>query len=180
MRDCLIVVDFQNDFITGVLGNDYARAVVPNILNKIRAYIDSGRPIIFTRDTHMEETYFNTHEGKWLPIAHCIRRTEGYELQPDAAKLVEFYDHAYVTDKATFGYTGWSSSIYGFNSIEIVGVMTDICVVTNALFIRAMFPELDIFVDANCCAGTTKENHEAALRVMNSCHIEVRNGENGI
>lgn len=176
MDDCLIVVDFQNDFITGALGNKEAIAIIPKVLKKIIVYKNAELPIIFTRDCHMIESYQNTHEGRWQPVAHCLRRTEGYELQPDVAKEIEFYNHAYITDKATFGYTGWSSSLSGFKSVEIIGVKTDVCVLSNALYIRSIFPEMDIVVDASCCAGTSVERHKAALGVLDSNHIAVVGG----
>ncbi len=167
MRDMLIVVDMQNDFIDGTLGTKEAQAIVPNVAAKIEEYRAAGKKIIFTRDTH-DSDYLKTHEGQNLPIPHCITGTEGYEI---SSKL--HVCHAdIVVNKGSFGYMHWEK-LGDVNSIEICGLCTDICVVSNALILRALYPEIDITVDASCCAGVTPEAHKAALTVMGSCQIEV-------
>lgn len=173
----LIVVDMQNDFINGALGTREAQAIVPNVKNKINEYLNRGDTIIFTRDTHGED-YLRTAEGKKLPVEHCMRNTVGWEIPSDIVP-----DNAYCIDKETFGYAFWNHErrisepyIRGNNcTIEIVGLCTDICVISNALIIKAVYPQANIVVDATCCAGVTPETHEAALLTMKSCQIDVIN-----
>lgn len=171
----LIVIDMQNDFVTGALGSKEAVAILPNVKKKIEEYISAGHEVIFTRDTH-GEGYLETNEGKHLPVPHCIKDTDGWQV------CVELDNSACEhIDKPTFGYTDWDTEISidgsfkdrNFSSIEIIGVCTDICVVSNALILRAMYPEVDITVDASCCAGVTPESHQAALATMKSCQINV-------
>lgn len=161
----LIVIDMQNDFIYGSLGTKEAQMIVLNVKNKIQEYYKNGDEIIFTRDTHYSN-YLNTNEGKNLPVKHCIYGTHGWNI----ADGLEVPNCRYI-NKETFGWANWGNWYYG--DIEIVGVCTDICVVSNALMLKAMFPEVDITVDASCCAGTTPENHKAALQVMKCCQINV-------
>lgn len=176
----LIVIDMQNDFVTGLLGTPEARAIVPKIKNKIDFYKKiktqevQNVNIIFTQDTHSKE-YGNE---KWLieesnVPKHCIKHTPGWciidELFPFANKTIE---------KDTFGVVNWypyKMEEGNTDTIQIVGVCTDICVISNALALRAKYPNIPIIVDASCCAGTTPENHKAALEVMKSCCIEVIN-----
>lgn len=179
----LIVIDMQNDFVTGPLGTPEARAIVPNIKNKIDFYKKMEAQeiqdvnIIFTQDTHSRK-YGNENwlvEESNVP-SHCIKNTPGWciidELFPFADKTIE---------KETFGITNWYPYKMEIgkkdmiDTISIVGVCTDICVISNALTLRALFPNIPIIVDASCCAGTTPENHKAALEVMKSCCIEVIN-----
>ena len=166
----LIVIDMQHDFIDGPLGTAEARAIVPKVQNKIEEYVASGDNIIFTRDTHYEN-YAETQEGRRLPVAHCVHMTPGWCIHKD----IQSQFGTAIIDKCHFGYHGW----YGYRDlldvdhVEIIGVCTDICVVSNALLIKAEHPELDIRVNASCCAGTTPENHEAALKVLNSCQIHI-------
>ena len=166
MKRTLIVIDMQNDFIDGALGTKEAQAIVPNVKKKIEEYAARGDEIIFTRDTH-RANYLETNEGKHLPVEHCIHGTEGWII----AKEVSYpeYDHI---DKYTFGFEYWKDH-YNFYDIEIVGLCTDICVVSNALILKAQFPESNITVDASCCAGVTPESHKAALTTMNMCQINV-------
>lgn len=164
----LIVVDVQNDFITGALGSKEAVAVVPNIKKKIEEYHAAGHDIIFTRDTH-DADYLETNEGKNLPVVHCIKGTEGWQIVDG----LETPDCQYI-DKPTFGWLGWSKD-FPYDEIELIGVCTDICVVSNALILKAMYPEAKITVDASCCAGVTPELHDAALATMRSCQICVQN-----
>ena len=164
-----IVIDTQNDFITGVLGTKEAAAVLPNIKKKIDAYIAAGDEVIFTRDTH-EENYLETNEGRHLPVPHCVKGTEGWQV----VKEIDCPDCKHI-DKPTFGYIHWSEQFKDsrISGIEIIGVCTDICVISNALILKAVFPEIDISVDASCCAGVTPATHKAALTAMKSCQIRV-------
>jgi nicotinamidase-related amidase len=172
MAKTLIVIDMQNDFIYGPLGTEEARAIVPNVKKKIEEYRDRGDNVWFTMDSHFND-YFDTHEGRYLPVEHCRFGTAGWAIIND----IPSYGHE-RTCKSTFGVSWW-----GFGclqnivdtQIELVGVCTDICVVSNALMLRSTHPELDITVDASCCAGTTPEMHKAALAVMKSCHIDIIN-----
>ena len=168
MKSTLIVVDMQNDFIDGSLGTKDAVAIVDNVKRKIREYADAGKEIIFTRDTHYEDTYLDSFEGKHLPVKHCIKDTEGWQIADGI-----YVEGSKVIDKLTFGYVSWNE--FNFKDVEICGLCTDICVVSNALIIRANNPEMDILVDAGCCAGVTPEKHNAALEVMKSCQIEIIN-----
>lgn len=161
----LIVIDMQNDFIYGSLGTKEAQMIVLDVKNKIQEYYKNGDEIVFTRDTHYSN-YLNTNEGKNLPVKHCIYGAHGWNI----ADGLEVPNCRYI-NKETFGWINWNNRHY--EEIEIVGVCTDICVVSNALILKAMFPEINITVDASCCAGTTPENHKAALQVMKCCQINV-------
>lgn len=168
----LIVVDMQNDFITGPLGTPEAQAIVPKVKKKIEEYRKRGDRIIFTRDTHFEKYYHISLEGKKLPVKHCIAVTYGWQIVDGLASYEDMR-----LDKYTFGCNHWRAAMSVCDerpeSIEMVGVCTDICVVTNALLLKTEYPEAEITVDASCCAGTTPENHKAALQVMKSCQINV-------
>jgi nicotinamidase-related amidase len=166
MKRSLIVIDMQNDFITGSLGTKEAQAILPNVKKKIEEYNARGDEIIFTRDTH-QANYLSTNEGKHLPVKHCIVNTQGWQI----ADGLEINDCQYI-NKSTFGWTNWRVYDY-FEEIEIIGICSDICVISNALILKATFPEANITVDANCCAGTTPDNHKAALAVMKACQINV-------
>lgn len=168
MKRTLIVVDMQNDFIDGALGTKEAQAIVPNVKKKIAEYHERGDEIIFTRDTHFEN-YFETNEGKHLPVKHCIKNTHGWQIT-DEFELDDYIKFE-VIDKITFGFDGWSD--YNFEEIELIGLCTDICVVSNALILKALYPEINITVDASCCAGATPESHKAALTTMKMCQINV-------
>ena len=166
MKRTLIVIDMQNDFIDGALGTPEAQAIVPNVKKKIEEYKARGDTIIFTRDTHNAD-YLETNEGKHLPVEHCIEGTHGW-LISDEVDCVE-YGHI---NKNSFGYSLWK--YYNLEEeIELVGLCTDICVVSNALILKAQFPENNITVDASCCAGVTPESHQAALTTMKMCQINV-------
>ena len=165
MKRTLIVIDMQKDFIDGALGTPEAQAIVPAVREKINAYRKRGDEIIFTRDTHGPD-YLSTPEGKKLPVEHCLKGTPGWELAPGLWEPGEK-----VIDKPTFGYTGWGSM--EFDEIELVGLCTDICVVSNGLILKAMFPQSEITVDPACCAGVTPESHQAALLTMKMCQIRV-------
>ncbi len=168
MKRTLIVVDMQNDFIDGSLGTPEAQTIVPAVKAKIQAYRDRGDKIIFTRDTHGRD-YLSTPEGKKLPVVHCVQGTYGWELAPGL-----WQDGETIINKPTFGYTGWSEM--KFDQVELVGLCTDICVVSNALILKALFPAAEISVDASCCAGVTPESHRAALLTMKMCQVDVING----
>ena len=163
----LIVVDMQNDFIDGSLGTKEAVAIVPKVKQKIADARAEGSEVIFTRDTHYDD-YLQTNEGKHLPVVHCVEESKGWEISSelDASSST-------IINKNTFGYTGWTD--FDFEEVELVGLCTDICVVSNALIIKALFPEIKVSVDASCCAGVTPEAHEAALATMRSCQIEILN-----
>lgn len=164
----LIVVDMQNDFINGSLGTTEAQAILPNVKAKIEEYHRRGDRIIFTRDTHKTD-YLSTPEGKKLPVEHCIMGTYGWKI----ADELEVPGCDYI-DKPTFGWLHWGEkSNIGFGEIELVGLCTDICVVSNALILKATFPNAEITVDAGCCAGVTPRTHQAALETMKMCQINV-------
>lgn len=163
----LIVVDMQNDFIDGTLGTKEALAIVPNVKKKIEEYLSAGDQVIFTRDTHGKD-YLNTNEGKHLPVEHCIAGTDGWLVHNG----VDVADCDHI-DKPTFGYLGWNEKYSFDDDVELVGVCTGICVISNALILKAMFPEIQISVDASCCACVTPESHEAALQTMKMCQVNV-------
>ena len=173
MEKILIVVDMQNDFVDAALGSKEAIAIVPNVVEKIKNH--NGK-IIVTRDTH-QENYLDTREGKFLPVPHCIKDTKGWEINPEVLKALENKDVRYI-DKPTFGsveLVKLLAEIADINNLEVelVGLCTDICVVSNAMLIKANYPEMNITVDAKCCAGVTVESHNAALTTMKMCQIVV-------
>ena len=171
MKQILIIVDMQNDFIDGALGTKEAVAIVPKVEDKIRNF---DGEVFFTRDTH-ENWYLETQEGKNLPVPHCIRGTEGWQIRKelDALRKTE------PIDKETFGSTDLAADLLALHedeeigSITLVGLCTDICVISNALLLKATLPEVPIYVDAACCAGVTPESHENALKAMETCQIKV-------
>lgn len=164
----LIVVDMQVDFITGSLGSDLATAIVPRVVSKVKSF---DGEIIFTRDTHHKD-YLKTQEGKKLPVEHCIKDTEGWqicdELKPYAEKVV---------DKVTFGSVDLPEIIKGYGEeveeIQLCGLCTDICVISNAVILKAAFPEAKIIVDSACSAGVSEESHNIALDAMKAVQIEI-------
>ena len=166
MRKVLIVVDMQNDFVTGSLGSEAAQTIIPVIQSKMKEYQVNGHDVIFTRDTHYDN-YLETFEGRNLPVPHCIKGTYGWEVVPE----LENPECQHI-DKETFGYSSWDK-FSEYDEFELCGVCTDICVVSNALALRMFYPDKKIIVDANCCAGTSDEAHRAALLIMKSCQIEV-------
>lgn len=174
MRKILLVIDMQNDFIDGALGTKEAEAIVNKVVDKIKSY--NVKDVFATLDTH-GENYLETQEGKKLPIPHCIYPTEGWELHPNIRKLIFPFKYFY---KTTFGSTILAEKMLKLSEaepieIEIVGLCTDICVISNALLIKAVLPEVPITVDASCCAGVTPESHRAALETMKMCQINVIN-----
>ncbi len=170
MRKILIVIDMQNDFIDGALGTPEAVAIVENVKAKIKEY--SPADVFATMDTHTPD-YLNTQEGRNLPVEHCIKGTEGWQIRSDIAELL---DGAKIYEKPTFGSTALAKDIAKIAAkedieIELVGLCTDICVASNALLLKAHMPEVKISVDPACCAGVTPESHEAALATMAMCQI---------
>lgn len=174
MKKLLIVVDMQNDFIKGALGSPEAQAIVPAVKAKIEESKKANEKIVFTRDTHYNN-YLQTQEGKYLPVEHCIFGSDGHEI---AAELD--VTGCEVFDKTSFGSLELAEHIADksndFDEIELCGLCTDICVVSNALILKARFPEIKIIVDAECCAGVTVESHKAALLTMKMCQINLVNG----
>lgn len=168
----LVVIDMQNDFITGSLGTKEAQAIVEKVCRKIQGF---DGEVLFTLDTHGPD-YLETQEGRLLPVAHCIKGTPGWELEPRVKALCR----TTPIEKPTFGSTGLADvlqakHIYGggLDEVVFVGLCTDICVVSNALLVKARLPEVPLTVDASCCAGVTPEAHQHALAVLRSCLVNV-------
>lgn len=164
----LCVIDMQNDFIDGALGTKEAEAIVENVKAKIELYRKNGDTVIFTRDTHSED-YMNTQEGKNLPVPHCIKGSKGWEVSEklDTASYK-------IIDKPTFGsfeLAEYISTLADVDEIELIGLCTDICVISNAMILKARFTETPIKVDSSCCAGVTPESHANALGAMKMCQI---------
>ena len=175
MKKLLIVVDMQNDFIDGALGTKEAVAIVPNVVKKIN---DWDGDIIATRDTHTND-YMNTREGKYLPVPHCIKNTPGHEINETVKDaLMNAEVDVTVIDKITFGSVNLPKMVFvgDYDYVELIGLCTDICVVSNAMLIKAELPEIDVAVDATCCAGVTPDTHNAALTTMRMCQINVIGG----
>lgn len=172
MKKTLIVIDMQNDFIDGTLGTKEAQQIVERVRNKVDAYRAAGDTVIYTRDTH-NGNYMQTQEGKNLPVVHCVKDSFGWEISEKV-----YAEGNPVIDKPSFGsleLAEYVSSMSTVEEIELVGLCTDICVISNALILKARFPEVPIKVDAACCAGVTPESHENALRAMQMCQIAVFN-----
>lgn len=172
MRNILVVVDMQNDFIDGSLGTKEAQAIVDNVVAEIANYDPAD--IFVTRDTHTEN-YLDTQEGKNLPVVHCVKNTKGWEINEKIAKALR---NAEIIDKPTFGSKILAEKIAAIAEKEdievtLIGLCTDICVVSNALLIKAYVPEIPMRVIASCCAGVTPESHEAALKTMAMCQVKV-------
>lgn len=169
----LVVVDMQNDFITGSLGTKEAQAIVPKVVEKISTW---DGEIYLTRDTH-RTNYLSTQEGKNLPVEHCIMCTEGWDIHEDIIKLFDqsiLFKGIFV--KSTFGcrkLTEMLGTISDIEEIQLVGLCTDICVISNALLLKSFLPEVPIVVDASCCAGVTPESHNRALEAMKMCQIKI-------
>ena len=169
MKKLLVVVDMQKDFVDGSLDTPEAVEIVPVVVEKVKDAKEEETDIVFTRDTHGED-YLKTQEGRRLPVVHCVEGTPGWEiigaLKPYAEKVI---------DKPTFGSTQLAHFAVQrkYTDIELVGLCTDICVVSNALLLKAALPEANISVDASCCAGSTPEAHACALQAMKSLQIEV-------
>ena len=177
-RKILVVIDVQNDFITGALRNEEAIKALPNIVNLIKD--GNFDDVYLTMDTH-DETYPNTLEGQKLPVKHCIEGTEGHKLAKELVKALKDYPALRIFRKHTFGAVHLARELRDLvewsvnQEIEFtfVGFCTDICVVSNVLLLRAFVPNVKISVVKDCCAGVTPETHEAALQTMKMCQIEV-------
>lgn len=181
MQKILVVIDMQNDFIDGSLGTPEAEKIVPNVVDKIKKYMDDGNKIYFTKDTH-EKDYLDTEEGRKLPVEHCIEGTYGWQFNPEVEALLCEIDQDsknIVFEKNGFGSLRLAETIKReFKEeqsleIELVGLCTDICVVTNALIIKTYMPDAAIKVDSSCCAGVSPKSHEEALNVMKMCQIDI-------
>ncbi|MBQ4348119.1 MAG: cysteine hydrolase [Clostridia bacterium] len=166
----LCVIDMQNDFIDGALGTNEAVAITDNVAKKIELYRKNGDRVIFTRDTHYDN-YMQTQEGRNLPVPHCIKDTDGWQI---SSKLA--VGDSLIIDKPTFGSVQLSEYIAGLegvDEVELIGLCTDICVISNAMLIKARLPEVRVSVDSACCAGVTPESHSNALSAMKMCQIEI-------
>lgn len=173
MRKILLVIDMQNDFINGALGTPEAEAIVDRVAEEIAKY--PAGDVIATRDTH-PENYLETQEGRNLPVVHCVEGTLGWELHPKIAAVLK---NAVVIDKSTFGSKELAEKLALLAELDeldvtLVGLCTDICVVSNALLVKAFLPETTVRVIADCCAGVTPESHRAALETMRMCQIQIQ------
>lgn len=165
-----VVVDMQNDFCTGALANKDAVAIIPRIKAELQAAKAEEANIIFTRDTHADN-YMETGEGKHLPVKHCVKDTEGWQVVPEL--MEETDENTLFIDKTHFGFDNWAEYVKEGDEVVICGTCTDICVVSNALALKAI-EGVEVTVIADCCAGLTKESHEAALKVMECCQCNIR------
>lgn len=170
----LTVIDMQNDFVDGALGTAEAQQIVPKVIEKIKQF--DGR-VLATRDTH-EENYLNTQEGRHLPVVHCVKDTQGWQIYSEIADLIK----EQPIDKPSFGSLGLAQVLSAYHhheepieSITLIGLCTDICIISNALLLKAHLPEVPIIVDASCCAGVTPESHRQALEAMKMCQIDMIN-----
>jgi nicotinamidase-related amidase len=180
MQKILIVVDMQNDFITGSLKNDNAKAILPNVVNKINEYIplvkEGNAEIIYTLDTH-SDNYLETQEGENLPVVHCIEGSEGWRLHSDVEKALDGFGTEFI--KRSFGSIGLADKLSAIHKecsideIEIIGVVSSICVVSNALIIKAALPEVKVSVSVDCIAGMSDEDNNAAITVMKCCQVNI-------
>ncbi len=167
----LVVIDMQNDFIDGALGTKEAVAITGCVREKIDEYLKEKNTVLYTRDTHLEH-YMDTQEGKNLPVPHCLKGTHGWEIREEI-----FVQGCVVIDKPSFGsleLAEYISGLEGIEEIELVGLCTDICVISNAMILKAKFPEIPLFVDASCCAGVTPKSHKNAIEAMKMCQIKIR------
>ena len=182
MKKLLIVVDMQNDFITGALGTPEAQKIVPNVISEIKkCNADDESDVLYTQDTHFSN-YLQTQEGKNLPIVHTVKPTKGWQIPDDIAEALSV--KGIGIEKTSFGIVAERDLphyiykiIRDVKEIKIIGIYLDICVISIALTLKAYHPEILIIVDASCCAGTTSEKHKAAIEVMKSCQIEIINEE---
>jgi nicotinamidase/pyrazinamidase len=168
----LLVIDMQNDFIDGALGTAEACAIVDNVVAEIDGW---DGPVICTRDTHTED-YLDTQEGRNLPVVHCVKGTDGWQLNGKVAAAAE-RKNALILDKPSFGSRDLPAFIMqecgDVEEIELIGLCTDICVISNAMILKAFFQETPVYVKASCCAGVTPEQHETALAAMKPCQIKI-------
>lgn len=172
----LIVIDMQNDFVSGALGSSEAAAIVPKVYDRIMHF---DGEVIFTQDTHLP-SYSSTQEGQLLPVIHCVENTEGWHIVPLLSKIQQEKQHK-VFRKNVFGSLELANELKiadekgEVESVELIGLCTDVCVVNNALLLKTFLPEVPVIVDASCCAGITPEKHAMALSTMESCHIIIHN-----
>ena len=173
MKELLVVVDMQNDFVTGALGTEEAVKIVGNVAEKVREARAAGADVVFTMDTHGRD-YLETQEGRNLPVPHCIKGTEGWKIIPE---LQDETGDSVVLEKPSFGSAELAdlAKERGYARIRLIGVCTDICVITNALLLKTALPEAKISVDASCCAGVTPQSHKNALEAMKMCQIQIEN-----
>ncbi|MBS1400441.1 MAG: cysteine hydrolase [Clostridia bacterium] len=169
MKELLAVIDMQNDFVFGALGSSDAQAILPAVEKRISAARQAGKTVVFTRDTHGED-YLSTQEGKRLPVRHCLKDSEGWQIVGGLQKSGDK-----VFDKPLFASVELAEYIRreNFERVEFIGVCTDICVVSNVLLTKAFSPETEVSVCAKCCAGTSAAAHEAALLTMRSCQAQI-------
>lgn len=166
----LAVIDMQNDFIDGTLGTKEAELIVSNVRKKIEEFLEKGDLVIYTRDTHTSE-YLKTQEGNNLPVVHCVEKTQGWQISEAVYK-----EDCPVIDKPSFGsleLAEWVASRDNVEEIVLIGLCTDICVISNAMILKARLPEIPISVIADCCAGVTPQSHLNALEAMKMCQIRV-------
>ena len=172
----LVVVDMQNDFVTGSLGTKEAEVIIPNVVKKIEEW---DGYVFATQDTH-DEDYLDTQEGEKLPVKHTIKGTEGWKIQKDVYEALEL-DFVEIFEKKTFGSIDLALELVDcidemeIDEVQLIGVCTDICIISNALVIKAFLPEVKVVVDAACCAGTTPESHKRALETMKVCQVDIIN-----
>lgn len=174
-KNVLFVIDMQVDFLTGALANEEGQAIVGRIAEKVKAYQDAGDYVFFTRDTHGED-YMETQEGRNLPVPHCIEGSDGWQIIEGLRELAEPEN---ILDKPAFGSLELPKWVYkktdgNFDEMEFCGVCTDICVISNAMIMKAAFPEITVSVDSSCCAGVTPESHQTALDAMEACQMKIR------
>ena len=175
MAKALIIIDMQNDFVHGLLGTNEAQEMLPRLVKKLEAIVAEGAvDLIFTQDTHAEN-YLDTQEGKNLPVEHCIKKTQGWQIVPELQKFIPRAKA--VIEKKAFGSTRLPSLLKPYEVVEFAGVCTDICVVSNALLIKAFYPEQRIQIDAACCAGSSPDAHLKALDVMKNCQCKIINAD---
>lgn len=176
----LCIIDMQHDFISGALGSEAARAIVPRVAERARRALALGERLVFTRDTHSQD-YLSTQEGRYLPVKHCVYGTHGWQI---ARELEPFIEGALVIDKPAFGSMALAERIRGMgdvSEVELCGLCTDICVISNAMILKAALPEARVCVNARLCAGATKQGHEIALSAMKACQIDIlQEGEHEI
>ena len=171
MSKLLVVVDMQVDFVNGALGTKEAEAIVPAVVKKIKEEIAAGSTVVFTRDTH-QDNYLSTQEGRNLPVIHCVEGSAGWQLIPE---LRGFAEGRKIFNKTTFGSIQLAhyAAAKQFDAIELIGLCTDICVISNAMILKAAVPEVPVSVCAECCAGVTPESHNNALAAMKMCQIGI-------
>lgn len=174
-KKVLFVIDMQVDFVTGALANEEAQKIIGNIAEKIKTYEEAGDYVFFTRDTH-GENYMETQEGNMLPVPHCMEGSDGWQIVDE---LKAFANKENTLDKPSFGSLELPKWVYkktdgDFDEMEFCGVCTDICVISNAMIMKAAFPELKLTVDSSCCAGVTPESHQTALDAMAACQMIIK------